>query len=431
MTPATTERRAIPEVYVLWHPDCSIGEFLASGIYQWLRPGVGLGPDVFFRSAPRSGAADGALPLPLPGEVRGQAATPPMIRSRRRDLVNLQIVIPLIDSHMVADPTWQHWLSHLADTATATNRVFLPVALESCAFNVPTRIARQNFLRPGGLPLSPDPTPGEREVLRRSLCKQLTEALCAMLLGRAPDHTGRAGEAQETPASGRAADSKVMIFLSHAKVDGSRQAGRIRDYIYTSTQLAAFYDENDIPFGSGFSQIIESTLSGARTAALIVVRSAAYARRPWCRREISSFRRPLADPTDARLWRLNPVFIVDALQGGEETFEVPEFGNASIIGWSDTHANIEEQIVTSVLRDALLRNFHASLGRHLFIASPDRLVINWVPDPTTLLLVGPVHARPNVEVCYPGKGLSALELDILGDYFPAVTFTSYEQALSS
>jgi hypothetical protein len=34
------------------------------------------------------------------------------------------------------------------------------------------------------------------------------------------------------------------------------------------------------------------------------------------------------------------------------------------------------------------------------------------------------------EVYYPGRGLSGLELDILAELFPALTFLSFEEALS-
>ena len=44
----------------------------------------------------------------------------------------------------------------------------------------------------------------------------------------------------------------------------------------------------------------------------------------------------------------------------------------------------EEQIVTTLLRDAMLAAFHSAVGRTL----PEQyghIVLNWLPDPTTLL----------------------------------------------
>jgi hypothetical protein len=36
-----------------------------------------------------------------------------------------------------------------------------------------------------------------------------------------------------------------------------------------------------------------------------------------------------------------------------------------------------------------------------------------------------------VEVVYPGRGLSGLELDVLSEYFPNVIFRSFEEAWTS
>ncbi len=147
------------------------------------------------------------------------------------------------------------------------------------------------------------------------------------------------------------------------------------------------------------------------------------------------FRQPLPDPHHAgcpESWRLNPLLVVDALDSGTHTFGIPEVGNSPHIRWNEAQADLEEQVVTLVLRDALLRAFHAALGRFI-PAKPDgsRIVINWLPDPTTLLMIPRVRAATaELEVCYPGKGLSALELETLDRYFPHVDFRNYEQVLA-
>jgi hypothetical protein len=433
--------RTIPEAYVLWHPGCQIGEALASSIYAWLRPGHGLGPDVFFRSLPRPGGGADPLPLPLPGEDRRyppgtapQADPNPKVTPRRAQVVTMQILVLLIDCNMVADASWRYWLEQLSAThKSGPTRVFLPVALDSTAFNIPSAIGRFNFLRPSGLPLPVNPTPAAVATVARSLCKQLTESLCRLLLGRLE---GGKPDSADAPATVGLAPTKIAIFLSHAKKDGNKPARRIRDYIYAQTQLAAFFDENDIPFGTAFSQVIQSSVSGSHTAALIVILSAYYANRPWCRRELSTFRQPLPDPHHGHghapeSWRLNPLLVVDALDAGSHTYGIPEVGNSPHIRWNEEQQDLEEQVVTLVLRDALLRAFHAALGRFIPPKSDgNRIVINWLPDPTTLLMSPRVRsATAELEVCYPGKGLSALELETLDRYFPHVDFKNYEQVL--
>jgi TIR domain len=401
----------VPEVYVLWHPACWLGETLASKIYGWLRPTSGLGPQVFYRSAPAPESVPGGLPPPLPGESR----TSGVVSKPRRSASNLQIVLPLIDDNMIADASWRSWLQQLASAPTGI-RVTVPVALDSTAFNAPPPVRELNFLRPAGLPLGED---NNVDRVTRSLLKQLTEALCRLLL--------RSGSSQRTGSSPRDGGTpKVKIFLSHAKADGTTPARRIRDYIYSQTQIAAFYDENDIPFGSAFARVLKSNVSGAETAALIAIHSALYAKRPWCRREVSLFRCPLQESQSR--WTMNPVLVVDALEGGASTQGVPELGNAPIVRWASEAVEQEEQIVTTVLRDALLAEFHNSASRAIQ-ETDKRIIINWLPDPVSLLRIPPMRDRSIVEVHYPGRGLSALELDILDELFPAVAFHSFEESL--
>jgi hypothetical protein len=417
----------IPEIYVLWHPRCELGEFLARKIHSWLRPGNGLGPQVFYRSLAAPEAPAGGLPPPLPGESRPYSATSTATR-----ISNFQIVLPLIDEQMIADAAWRHWLAQLTSSSnSAERREFMPVALDSTAFNAPDRLREKNFLRPAGGPAAGPVNDAAKETIARSLLRQLTEAMCRLMLGRRGDP---APTNLPTPPINDGGAPKVKIFLSHAKIDGIVPSRRIRDYIYRQTQLAAFYDENDIPFGSAFGRVLETNVQADETAALIAVRSARYAGRPWCRRELSLFRRPIPetpDPLTVTRWRLNPVVVVEAIDGGDRTSGIPELGNAPLIRWDEKVPEQEEQIVTTVLRDAMLAGFHSAVGCHL-PEQADRIVLNWLPDPTTLLQIPRVRdmAAGELQVFYPGRGLSGLELDTLSEFFPNLEFRSFEEELS-
>jgi hypothetical protein len=421
----------IPDIYVLWHPDCALGETLARRIHAWLRPGNGLGPQVFYRSLPAPEAPRGGLPPPLAGEIRhtssGALQASP---SPSAPHTNMQVVLLLIDDHMIADAAWRHWLTRLAASSPTIRRVFLPVALDATAFNVPSALRELNFLRPSGLPLpelNPPGPPAAVEAVIRSLLKQLTEALCRLLLHE--DNSQQPPGVPVPPAAREGLQPKIMLFLSHAKVDGTVPAKSIRDYIYSQTQLAAFYDENDIPLGSVFSRVLQSSLPATQTAAMIAVRSARYASRPWCRRELALFRRPvqeLPEAGKAEQWRLNPTVVVDALDDASQTPGIPELGNAPLIRWSDKVSDQAEQIVTIVLRDSLLGSFHSSVGRTI-LTGPDCIVLNWLPDPTTLLHIPRVREKQPLRIVYPGRGLSGLELDILDEFFPNLSFESFDQ----
>lgn len=408
-----------PEVYVLWHPRSVHGEFLAKKIHRWLRLDNSAGIPVFFRSLPQPGAPPGGLPPELPSSPTG--APPP---ARPIDARPIQFVIALMDVPMIADPAWRIWLDEIS-SASQPFRQIVPVALDSSAFNAPGNIRGQNFLRPTGLHAGDSESATSREAMARSLLKQITEALCRSLLISQTIDPNRPGR---SPAG----IPKIRIFLSHAKTDGEGPAQRIREYIYGRTQLAAFFDENDIPFNSAFSSVLDSAIRSEETAALIAIRSANYASRPWCRRELATFRKPYpADGPGIKMgiWKLNPVLVVDALDDAGRTTGLPELGNAPIIRWSDGDQDQEEQIVTTLLRDALLGAYYAMIGESL--VATGRVVINWNPDPTTLLQVSDVQNayRTGLEVLYPGRALSGLDLDILSEFFPNFTFKSYEEVL--
>ena len=438
----------IPEIFVLWHPSCVLGEVLARRIYGWLRPGNGLGPQVYYRSLPAPNSPPNGLPSPLPGEPRAGAQGEESMRVR---LTNLQIVLPLIDDHMVVDPAWREWLRQLKTQNTSKRRVIQPIALDATAYNMPAELRELNYLRPTGLPLAnaevaiaayekvrleQSPTSDERALAEKvegiviSLLKQLTETLTRLLLPRS-----RTDGSNVTTGTGDLAPPKVTIFLSHAKEDGRVPAQRLRDYIYSQTQMAAFYDENDIAVGSVFAKVIDDSLDSPSTAAMIAMRSATYARRPWCRREVSLFRQPkrvdtvAAQPAGYERWRLYPLIVVEAMEGAQTSFGIPEFGNAPLIRWSGDAPNIEERIVTAVIRDALLAAYHSALAASIDPV-PNRIVLNWLPDPTTLLLVKSIWSGQELDIIHPGQGLSGTELNVLDEFFPKLTFHSFEEILS-
>jgi len=409
----------IPQIFLLWHPRCRLGEALARRILQWLSPGNGLGPEVFYRSLPAPGAPANGLPLPLPGETRAGPAR------AEESVSKLPVVLPLIDENMVTDLAWRRWLD---DLTNPSKWEMMPVALDATAYNMPARLRELNYLRPAGLPLPPgEGMDGSAfEGVARSLLKQVTEALCRLMLPRpAPaEDPGAVGSRGPLP--------KVSVFLSHAKQDGTGPARRLRDYIYSQTQLAAFYDENDIAFSSVFSKVIHGGLESPDTAALIVVRSVLYPTRPWCRQELFSFRtpRPAIGRADGlRTWRLFPVLVVEAMEGREPSAGIPELGNSPVIRWNDDDSGMEELIVTTVIRDAMFASFHAAIAA-LIPKQENQIVINWLPDPATLLLIPSLQSGQKFQVVYPGRRLSGLELDFLASRFPKLTFRSFEEVLT-
>jgi hypothetical protein len=77
----------------------------------------------------------------------------------------------------------------------------------------------------------------------------------------------------------------------------------------------------------------------------------------------------------------------------------------------------------------LFRAYHLKLGREIAKqVQSESIVINWTPDlPTVqqlLLETGKANDR-EVELVYPGHGLSQLELAELKKYFPQIGIASW------
>ncbi len=86
--------------------------------------------------------------------------------------------------------------------------------------------------------------------------------------------------------------------------------------------------------------------------------------------------------------------------------------------------------MTTIMRDVMLAAFHSAVGATI-LAKPSQIIINWLPDPTSLLLIDRIkNGAEELDIIHPGRGLSGLELDILFDFFPRLTFHSFEEVLS-
>jgi hypothetical protein len=112
---------------------------------------------------------------------------------------------------------------------------------------------------------------------------------------------------------------------------------------------AAFYDENNIPYGDSFAQVLESSLESGETAALIAVVGDAYASRPWCRRELRMFCQPkciMPEPVENRtvqpvveVWARQPVLVVDVLEGKSLTRGLTELATVPVLRCAATSPN--------------------------------------------------------------------------------------------
>lgn len=388
-------------VYVLWHPAAEQAALLAAAVYRWFHAASddllrsGMGVPVYFRSS-APGSDSGAAPAPI-----------------ETDFAELNVLVVLAESEMVASPPWRAYISELA---ARPRTLTVPVALQNNAYRLPQSLRRLNFLR---LDERDDPADaGEAARLARRvprLLSQLTEVVCRRLAARL------SYEGERDDASGRSAPPPLSIFLSHAKRDGVEVAEALRSVIEGKGRLRAFFDDSELPVGHAFASELEHA-STVGSAAMIAVLTDAYAARPWCRREIALARAPRREAGHPNCWSMLPVLAVDHLQGAP-TRGIPELGNATLLRWNPALA---AGALDLLMLEVLLAGYHRLRAREV-PALPGRHVVSWTPDLPTLLALQR-QAPDVVEVCHPGHALPKTDSQSLRQAFPAMRFLTFEEA---
>lgn len=434
------------QIFVLWHPDYAHGAALARSIFDWFRTAEGYGIPVHYRCQPDPRRDDG-FPAPLPF-----------------DSATLNLVVVLAEANLVRDRLWRRWLNQNFPEPGAMpgffKRLFsparminiYPVALDATAYKLPGAMRQLNFISPLGERLAAgERVPDDPESIGRALRTQLTEAFARLLAQPRKDSLmerifgALKDRAIEPP--------KVIVFISHAKRDGTRVARALHDYICRETQLQAFFDQNDIAHGFRFAEILDLSLK-SKSAAMIVVNGDHYSSRPWCRREVEIFSRPRSS---GGVWEKSPILVVQTMEGGRTANVVPEFGRAPMLRWRDGD---EALCIDTLLRDSIFASYHAQVAESIQDrrepkdpAESHRIYINWPPDPLGLDTVireweraqreaaktrqqdaakagrQPEHEpelRP-LEIVYPGRGLTAIELEALLKRFDQVSLRTFAE----
>lgn len=435
-------------IYVLHHPASTAARALAERIFDWFRLPSLDGIPVYVRSepAPRNDRWPN-LPLgwqkdwPLPPFGLLTPRHPPR---RVPPVPVLEYLLPLVDAEMVRDPKWHDFLSALvpycanapgAPRASAQGILF-PVALHASAFNLPRAIAGRNFIRHEAGAAPADATEETLQHLTEALARDLDRRLT------------------ERPTD--AAD-RFKVFISYARADGTDIAKALRDYIQGQTQCLAFLDENDIGYGQPFDAVLQANVGApvpsaarrpspppaARLArAMIVVNTDEYADRTWCRWEIDRFTTPrpvpLAGPSragDARCLHLfDPVLVVDAVQGRRMTRVLPELARAPMVRWDARRARL---CFSVLMREVVLGLRDVHVARQVFAedqTTRNAIFVNRLPGPMAIerLLRPPGRSSPAPRkplLRYPGNGLALIELRLLRQAFPDVTFRAFRDVL--
>lgn len=436
-------------IYVLWHKDCEKGQEFAKEIYTW------------FRGDPGDLSQCG---YGIPVEYRSYPSAVPLEQRRAIDLnaARINVVVPLVDEHMVVDAPWRKYLSELVPeipeknassetlrnsetpASSLTKSLICPVALHSAAYQLPAKITQRNFLR---IDRTNDPKDWSEEhrlqVQQQRLLSLLTQVCCRLLWQ--PDEPGAID--MDAPSS------PIKVFISHAKSDGTDIAEAIRNQIYQHGQLQAFFDESDLAIGYGWNSALNSN-AHLGTAAMIAVLTDSYAGRPWCRREIRLARtaQPIS-PEQLKSdggteieeglhgWTIKPLVVVDALENGTNA-SLPDFGNAPVIRW---HPERVPFLIDQLLREILLYGYNEKRVRGFLTSSrssdEDKSLkeslkkdgqhyLNCIPDLQTILELWQktTKSNPNPEtessltrLVVPPPGISLSEEQLLREFVSSMT----------
>lgn len=424
-------------IYVLWHSDCLLGKEFAKDIYTW------------FRGDPSDLSQCG---YGIPVEYRSYSSAVTLEKRREIELNNAEInvVVPLVDEHMVVDAPWRKHLSELAHRSfktaasskanmkSETNESFKartlisPVALHSAAYQLPSEITQLNFLRIDRVNDPKDWNEKQRLQVRRKRLLSLLTQVCCRLLWR-QDETGAINiDAPSSP---------IKVFISHAKSDGTDIAETIREQIYQHGQLEAFFDESDLAIGYAWDSGLRNNAQ-LSTAAMIAVLTDSYAGRPWCRREIRLARtaKPVLTERlkgdsgtdieeDPCGWTVKPLVVVDALVNGTNS-SLPDFGQAPVIRWNPEQV---ELLIDQLLREILLYGYNEKRVRKLLEYCPKRNgqhYLNCIPDLQTILELWQATKKRNLKqeiestlsrVVVPPPGIPLSEEQMLREFVPLMS----------
>lgn len=407
-------------VYVLWHSSCSQGEEFAKDIYKW------------FRGDP-SNISQCGYGIPVEYRSHHFESTSKPLRAIELDKAEINVVVPLVNEHMVVSAHWREYLSTLAKPQLDTTCLICPVALHPAAYQLPEDITRLNFLR---IDRANDPKNWSEEqrleVRRQRLLSLLTQVCCRLLWRQ---HNEKGAIDINIPSA------PIKVFISHAKADGTDIAEAIRAQIYQHGQLQAFFDESDLAIGYAWEKQLENS-AHLGTAAMIAVFTDTYANRPWCRQEIRLARavqlipsgHPNTNPNatsesgetggQSCCWRVKPLIVVDALSNGANHF-ISEFGYAPVVRWNPDRVAL---LIDQLLREILLHGYNEKRAK-LLPSVPGQHHLNCIPDLRTILDIATKHTLTRIVIPPPGLPPSDEE-DMVGKFpQPNLQITTFDQVM--
>jgi len=364
-------------IYVVWHPDFKEGEKYARSLYSAFNRDVenhlssGIGIPVYYNSAIYN------YNLPKPIDF---------------DEAERTVVIALITDEIIASDDWQQYMLDINNEVEVDKlkRRFYCAALGNNPYALDDTISVNNYIRLNDVP---------KNHRFQYLIDQLSHELSRILYKMKSSVEVDANNIYEQTT--RADEDKIMLFISHAKLDGLKIAEKIRCYIRSKTSLDSFFDGNDIRIGEDFTEEIEKYI---KKSVLLVIQSDMYSSREWCRKEVLTAKK-----------HNRPVLVVNCLENGEAR-SFPYMSNVPTLristnGITDIALN---RIISATLKETLrfrYKSFYTAYILNKFNKKiPEDAIFSYPPELVTLL-----NTSKNRDdyIIYPDPPLGDEEIELL------------------
>jgi hypothetical protein len=341
-------------VHLMFHPSSSDARKLAGALHHALND-------------------DAAVPgLRVPTALLAEDGTALPPDNLDLDEAEHSVAVVLADDHMVLEDgvpedrrSWPAFVADVADRCADGQHRFLPVQLTEAAWPLHEKLQQTNFIR-GHLQTEDTRLPW--------LERRLVIEICRFLLGH-----------------DRGDQAPVKVFLSHAKQDiktGPKLFEELVAHLNATQPVSAWVDSAQIEAGKDFAGAIEK---GVSESAVLVLATASYSSRPWCRREVLFAKAHAC-----------PLVVADGLDG-LDTRSFPYAGNVPVVAWG---AGGAQRAVDLLLKEQL-RHLHSNrlLERQ---RQPEDCIRPTPPELATIVALP--KERP---ILYPDPPLGDEELEVL------------------
>lgn len=378
-------------LYVVWHPDCILGDHIGNllldhfGSHRYSYVSGGSSIRVTFRNA-----AEPVSQEPLPIDWSSSRST---------------AVAVLLDSALVDEPAWLQYVRNLAGQASQTgfDSRIIPVVMEESVLAIGLLEQALHW----------HDWAGSDDEKQQRLVRELTDTFIRMLryhLARLR-HPGDGGNALDDYLT------NPRVFLSHSKHDdhGQEVARELRKWLSDNANTAPFLDIQNIPAGAPFDSVLDHE---AGRSVMVAIYTDSYSSRDWCRREAIIAKH-----------RGVPMLVVDCLQDTDAS-SFPYLGN---VPWVRMNPETMDRLdcVAGHLLDAVFMDFLWQCRVDTFRnAYPQTTFLARAPELISLASISGAPSATGHEIVYPGPPISEHERQLFSDIAPDIRIFSLMEWLA-